>query len=100
MLSNQIFVEIDTGLIQNLHICQVNLTQLNQQQELNAVALIEMEESCGFQKKERVCGETNQLSYYCCILLSILEGTLDDNHGTTQHHPLHSVYSPHQQTFD
>jgi hypothetical protein len=45
----------------------VKLTQLNRLQEQNVVGLIEMAASYGFQKKERVCGETNQLSYYYCI---------------------------------
>ena len=69
----------------------MKLTQPNQQQELHAVTPIEMGVSYGFRKKERVYEETNQLSFYCCVVLDILEGTLDDNHGTKQHHLLHQV---------
>jgi len=76
------------------------LTQLNRQQEQNVIGLIEMAVSCGFQKKERVYGETNQLSYYCCIPSGILGETSNGNHGTRQHHPPHNAGEPHQQTFD
>lgn len=52
-----------------------------------------------FPRKETVCGETNRLSYCCYILSNILEETLDDNHGTTQHLPPHNAGLQHQQTF-
>ena len=76
------------------------LTQLNQQQEQNARALTEMAVSYEFQKREMGCEETNQLSFWCYIPLSILGETWDGNHGTKPHHPLHSACLPHQQTFD
>lgn len=79
---------------------KAKLTQPNLQQELNAIAQTEMAMSYKFQMKERGCGETNQLSYYCCNPLDIVAETLDGNHDTKQHHPLHSAYSPHQQTSD
>lgn len=50
--------------------------------------------------KERACGETNPLSYCCCILSNILEETSDDNRGTTRHLPPRNAGLRHQQTFD
>lgn len=40
------------------------LTQLNQQQVQLSAAPIEMAVSCEFQMKEKVCEETNQLSFH------------------------------------
>lgn len=52
-----------------------------------------------FLMKERVCGGTNQLSFYCYILSDIWEETLGGNHGTKQHLPPYNVCLRHQQTF-
>ena len=75
------------------------LTQPNLQQALISAALTEMAASCEFQRKEKVCGETNQLSFCCYTLLGIWEETLDDNHDTKQYHPPDNAHLPHQQTF-
>ena len=53
----------------------LELTQPDQQPEQHAAGQIETAAFCGFLKKEKVCGETNQLSFSCCIPLGILEGT-------------------------
>lgn len=68
------------------------LTQLNQPQERISTTPSEMAESCEFPKKGRVCEGTSRLSSCYCIPLDISGGTLDGNHDTKQHPPLHSAH--------
>lgn len=75
------------------------LTPPGQLQVQISTALIWTVESYVFLRKERVYGETNQLSFCHCIVLNILEGTLGGNHGTKQHLLSHNAYLLHQQTF-
>jgi hypothetical protein len=89
-----------TNSIENISLSyKAALTRQGQRQVQISTALILMAESYVFLKKEKVYGETIQLSFCHCILSNILEETLGDNHGTRQHLHPHNADSLHQQTF-